>query len=31
MLSGVTHKIDQVKIDVLQKELNMRGVFCHFF
>jgi len=23
--------INQVKIGVLQKRLNMRGVFCHFF
>jgi len=30
-LCGVTRRIDQVKIGVLQKGLNMRGVFCHFF
>jgi len=28
---GMTYRLDLVKIGVLQKELNMRGNFCHFF
>ncbi|RHN52100.1 hypothetical protein MtrunA17_Chr6g0476701 [Medicago truncatula] len=31
MLSRLTHDVDQVKIEVLQKGIIMRGHFCHFF
>jgi len=31
MLSGLPHGVDQVKIGVLQKGLNMGDHFCHFF